>query len=163
MEVPVRVRFAPSPTGYPHLGNIRTALFNWLFARHSGGSLSCASRTRIRPARWRAPWRLLSIACNGWAWTGTKGHISSPNGWIRTVITGEAGKRGQGLLLLLLVGKARCHAAGTGKAQTAPGYDRHCRDLGHQRARCGRRWRRPRNTVQVSPGGNDGDNGPDQG
>ncbi|MEA3253836.1 MAG: glutamate--tRNA ligase family protein, partial [Chloroflexota bacterium] len=26
----IRVRFAPSPTGYPHLGNIRTALFNWL-------------------------------------------------------------------------------------------------------------------------------------
>ncbi|MBM3166512.1 MAG: glutamate--tRNA ligase [Chloroflexi bacterium] len=36
-EVPVRVRFAPSPTGFPHLGNIRTALFNWLFARHHGG------------------------------------------------------------------------------------------------------------------------------
>ena len=34
----VRVRFAPSPTGYPHVGNIRTALFNWLFARHCGGS-----------------------------------------------------------------------------------------------------------------------------
>ncbi len=34
----VRVRFAPSPTGYPHVGNIRTALFNWLFARHYGGS-----------------------------------------------------------------------------------------------------------------------------
>jgi len=34
----VRVRFAPSPTGFPHVGNIRTALFNWLFARHSGGS-----------------------------------------------------------------------------------------------------------------------------
>ncbi len=33
----VRVRFAPSPTGFPHVGNIRTALFNWLFARHSGG------------------------------------------------------------------------------------------------------------------------------
>ena len=37
-ESNVRVRFAPSPTGYPHVGNIRTALFNWLFARHSGGS-----------------------------------------------------------------------------------------------------------------------------
>ena len=37
MTKPVRVRFAPSPTGYPHVGNIRTALFNWLFARHSGG------------------------------------------------------------------------------------------------------------------------------
>ncbi len=34
----VRVRYAPSPTGYPHVGNIRTALFNWLFARRSGGS-----------------------------------------------------------------------------------------------------------------------------
>ncbi|MBE0415440.1 MAG: glutamate--tRNA ligase [Dehalococcoidia bacterium] len=34
----VRVRFAPSPTGMPHVGNIRTALFNWLFARHHGGS-----------------------------------------------------------------------------------------------------------------------------
>ena len=34
----VRVRFAPSPTGEPHVGNIRTALFNWLFARHTGGS-----------------------------------------------------------------------------------------------------------------------------
>ncbi len=34
----VRVRYAPSPTGHPHVGNIRTALFNWLFARQSGGS-----------------------------------------------------------------------------------------------------------------------------
>lgn len=37
LEAPVTVRFAPSPTGYPHLGNIRTALFNWLFARHHSG------------------------------------------------------------------------------------------------------------------------------
>jgi glutamyl-tRNA synthetase len=37
MVKPVRVRFAPSPTGFPHVGNIRTALFNWLYARHSGG------------------------------------------------------------------------------------------------------------------------------
>ena len=33
----VRVRFAPSPTGHVHIGNIRTAIFNWLFARHEGG------------------------------------------------------------------------------------------------------------------------------
>jgi len=33
----VRVRFAPSPTGYLHMGGARTALFNWLFARHEGG------------------------------------------------------------------------------------------------------------------------------
>lgn len=34
---PARVRFAPSPTGYLHLGGLRTALFNWLYARHTGG------------------------------------------------------------------------------------------------------------------------------
>jgi glutamyl-tRNA synthetase len=33
----VRVRIAPSPTGLLHIGNVRTALFNWLFARHEGG------------------------------------------------------------------------------------------------------------------------------
>ncbi|MFC1938808.1 glutamate--tRNA ligase [Chloroflexota bacterium] len=37
MTTPVRVRFAPSPTGRPHVGNVRTAMFNWLLARHTGG------------------------------------------------------------------------------------------------------------------------------
>jgi glutamyl-tRNA synthetase len=35
--VPPRVRFAPSPTGFLHIGGVRTALFNWLYARHEGG------------------------------------------------------------------------------------------------------------------------------
>jgi glutamyl-tRNA synthetase len=38
MRKSVRVRFAPSPTGYLHVGGARTALFNWLFARHHGGT-----------------------------------------------------------------------------------------------------------------------------
>ena len=37
MSSAVRVRFAPSPTGYLHVGGARTALFNWLYARHTGG------------------------------------------------------------------------------------------------------------------------------
>src|SRR5262244_4209403 len=37
MPEPVRVRFAPSPTGYLHVGGARTALFNWLFARRHRG------------------------------------------------------------------------------------------------------------------------------
>lgn len=37
MSSPVRVRFAPSPTGMLHIGGARTALFNWLYARHTGG------------------------------------------------------------------------------------------------------------------------------
>ena len=33
----VRVRYAPSPTGFLHIGNARTALYNYLFAKHHGG------------------------------------------------------------------------------------------------------------------------------
>src|SRR5271163_1919594 len=39
MDSNVRVRFAPSPTGYLHVGGARTALFNWIYARHTGGKL----------------------------------------------------------------------------------------------------------------------------
>ncbi|MFC1703092.1 glutamate--tRNA ligase family protein, partial [Patescibacteria group bacterium] len=47
----VRVRFAPSPTGFLHVGGLRTALYNELFARHHGGTLVLriedTDRTRI--------------------------------------------------------------------------------------------------------------------
>ena len=50
---PVRVRYAPSPTGLPHVGNVRTALFNWLFARHSNGAfivrVEDTDQTRLVP------------------------------------------------------------------------------------------------------------------
>jgi glutamyl-tRNA synthetase len=49
----VRVRFAPSPTGDPHIGNIRTVVFNWLFARKMGGKfilrIEDTDRTRYKP------------------------------------------------------------------------------------------------------------------
>ncbi len=51
MSTPARVRFAPSPTGYLHVGGVRSALFNWLYARHTGGSfilrLEDTDRTRL--------------------------------------------------------------------------------------------------------------------
>lgn len=50
---PVRVRFAPSPTGSLHIGGLRTALFNWLFARHNGGKfilrIEDTDQTRFDP------------------------------------------------------------------------------------------------------------------
>ena len=49
----VRVRFAPSPTGDPHIGNVRTVVFNWLFARKMGGQfilrIEDTDRTRYKP------------------------------------------------------------------------------------------------------------------
>ena len=53
MSASVRVRFAPSPTGWLHVGNARTALFNWLYARHTGGTfvlrIEDTDRKRIVP------------------------------------------------------------------------------------------------------------------
>lgn len=50
----IRVRFAPSPTGHVHIGNIRAAIFNWLFARHEGGQfllrVEDTDRERSTPA-----------------------------------------------------------------------------------------------------------------
>ena len=54
----VRVRFAPSPTGFLHVGGARTALFNWLFARRAGGvfllRVEDTDRARSRPEHTRA-------------------------------------------------------------------------------------------------------------
>jgi glutamyl-tRNA synthetase len=52
-NTPARVRFAPSPTGYLHIGAMRSALFNWLWARHTGGvfvlRLEDTDRARLVP------------------------------------------------------------------------------------------------------------------
>lgn len=53
MTTPARVRFAPSPTGFFHIGGARTALFNWLYARHTGGQfilrIEDTDRKRFHP------------------------------------------------------------------------------------------------------------------
>ena len=51
----MRLRFAPSPTGQLHVGNARTALFNWLLARGDGARSSCASRTPTSSDRRKRP------------------------------------------------------------------------------------------------------------
>ena len=49
----IRVRFAPSPTGDPHLGAMRTALFNWAFAKKNNGKfilrIEDTDRNRLEP------------------------------------------------------------------------------------------------------------------
>ena len=67
MTDPVRVRFAPSPTGYLHLGSARAALFNWLAARHMGGSfllrIEDTDLDRSKP-------ELIEVIYQGLTWLG---------------------------------------------------------------------------------------------
>jgi glutamyl-tRNA synthetase len=63
----VIVRFAPSPTGYLHIGGARTALFNWLFARHHGG----AFRLRVEDTdRQRSTSDAIDAILDGMRWLG---------------------------------------------------------------------------------------------
>jgi glutamyl-tRNA synthetase len=63
----IRVRFAPSPTGFFHIGGARTALFNWLYARHSGGTFVL----RIEDTdRQRDSEEALRVLIDGMRWLG---------------------------------------------------------------------------------------------
>ena len=63
----VRVRMAPSPTGEPHIGNVRTAVFNWLFARNMGGQfilrIEDTDRVRYQP-------ETITVIMEGLRWLG---------------------------------------------------------------------------------------------
>ena len=63
----VRVRFAPSPTGYLHIGGVRTALFNWLFARHTGGTFILRIEDTDRS---RSTEKSIDAILNGMRWLG---------------------------------------------------------------------------------------------
>ena len=63
----IRARFAPSPTGYLHVGGARTALFNWLYARHTGGTLILRIEDTDRERSTEAHTRVI---LDGLAWLG---------------------------------------------------------------------------------------------
>ena len=63
----IRVRFAPSPTGYLHIGGARTALFNWLYARHMGGQF--VLRIEDTDDERNAP-EAISVILDGLRWLG---------------------------------------------------------------------------------------------
>ncbi len=84
----MRVRFAPSPTGQLHVGNARTALFNWLLARGKDGTFILRIEDTDAERRRASPRTASSRTCAGSASTGTKGptsaartaRIASPSG-----------------------------------------------------------------------------------
>ena len=110
-----RVRFAPSPTGQLHVGNARTALFNWLLARAARRRRSsCASRTPTPSDRRASRSRRSSTTCAGWGSTGTRGRTSagrtartaSPSGSTLYQAAAARARRARPRLLLLLHARA---------------------------------------------------------
>src|SRR3954453_9328651 len=65
--MPPRVRFAPSPTGYLHVGGARTALFNWLFARRHGGAFVLRIEDTDTE---RSSWDMVTGIVEGLRWLG---------------------------------------------------------------------------------------------
>ena len=80
-----RVRFAPSPTGYLHTGGARTALFNWLYARHTGGTF--VLRIEDTDAA-RNSQEAVDVILNGLRWLGLD--------WDEGPLTGDATGPGKG-------------------------------------------------------------------
>jgi glutamyl-tRNA synthetase len=120
-----RVRFAPSPTGYFHVGSARTSLFNWLFARQSGGTFVL----RIEDTddeRGRAEW--LDGIISAMAWLG----LSADEGPYRQ---SEAEPRHRALAdalfeagFLYACDCTRAEIDERTKQNETPGYDGHCRE-----------------------------------
>jgi len=142
----VRVRYAPSPTGHPHVGNIRTALFNWLFARHSEGKFIL--RIEDTDVARTVPGALESIV-DSLRWLGLDWdegpEVGGPSGPYT---------QSQRLLLykdavqhLLYTGNAYyCYCspqrleemrADQARRKVPPGYDRQCRGLSSEQGAAG--------------------------
>jgi len=125
---PPRVRIAPSPTGYFHVGTARAALFNWLFARHHGGTLVLriedTDTARNREEHTEGIQRALR-------WLGLD--------WDEGPYFQSARRHIYAAAIDRLVAKGAVYACDCTPAQVQersrlrkgpPGYDRHCRDRG---------------------------------
>lgn len=138
MTVPVRVRFAPSPTGYLHVGGARTALFNYLFARRHKGvfilRIEDTDRSRFQEGALEEIYTSLEWLGLDWDEGPEKGGGFGP--YIQSERTGLYREYAD---KLLAEGKAyRCFCTPERlahvrlereKAKMPTGYDRHCREL----------------------------------
>ena len=134
----IRVRFAPSPTGMLHVGGARTALFNWLFARHCGGAFIVRIEDTDR-ARFDA--RALDDITASLRWLGLQWdegyEVGGPCGpYVQSERSALYLRHAQQLLDSGHAYKCYCTpdqlAAAREQQQrdgSAPGYDRACRDL----------------------------------
>jgi glutamyl-tRNA synthetase len=132
-ETSVRVRFAPSPTGYPHLGNIRTALFNWLFARHYGGKfiLRIEDTDITRKVEGAVEVILDSLRWLGLYWDEGP-YFQSQRLPIYREIADTLLNEGHAYLCYCSPGRLEAMRQEQMKHRQPPKYDRRCRDLTQQ-------------------------------
>jgi glutamyl-tRNA synthetase len=126
----IRVRFAPSPTGYLHVGGARTALYNWLFARHHGGvfilRIEDTDADRSKPELTTAI--LESLEWLGLTWDEGPFHQSERLDRYRAVAA-ELERRGQAYPCFCTTEELQTKRA-QAEAQKRPWkYDGTCRDL----------------------------------
>ncbi len=125
-----RVRFAPSPTGYFHVGGARTALYNWLFARRLGGSfvlrIEDTDRERSDEA-WTAG-IMSSLEWIGVGWDEGPYRQSE-----RRALYEEASDRLYRAGRLYACDCTRADLEARHPGNSTPGYDGHCRDRGLER------------------------------
>jgi glutamyl-tRNA synthetase len=129
--MPVRVRFSPAPTGSLHVGSARTALFNWLFARHHGATFILRIEDTDR-ARSRNEW--VTGIQDTLRWLGLDWDEGP---YLQSARFEEYRAAADQLLDAGLAYECYCtpeeleaRAAAAKAAGRPPGYDGHCRDLG---------------------------------
>ncbi len=137
-DKPVRVRFAPSPTGFPHVGGIRSALFNWLFARHCGGTFIL--RIEDTDVARTVPGSVEAI-CNGLRWLGLQWdegpqvggkygpYFQSERLPLYQKIAKQLVDQGDAYYCFCSQERLEAMRAEQQKMKRPPGYDRTCRNL----------------------------------
>jgi glutamyl-tRNA synthetase len=137
----VRVRFPPSPTGNLHVGNVRSALFNWAFARHYGGAL--VLRIEDTDLARNTPEGLASVL-DSLHWLGIdwdegpeKGgpfapYLQSERFDIYAGIAGRLREAGHAYDCYCTQEEVEARRSAARADQRATGYDGHCRDLSAQ-------------------------------
>jgi glutamyl-tRNA synthetase len=127
---PVRVRFAPAPTGFLHVGGVRTALFNWLFARHHGGTYVLRIED-TDAARSRGEW-IVGIQ-DTLRWLGLdwdEGPYLQGDRLDRyAAAAGRLLQAGRAYECFCTPDEVKARSDAAMKAGRPPGYDGRCRDL----------------------------------
>lgn len=138
MNKPVKVRFAPSPTGDLHVGNIRTALFDWAYARHTGGTflfrIEDTDTTRVTDEYIQAAIETLKWLGLNWDEGPEVGGDNGP--YLQSQRLGIYAEWAQKFLDQKDAYHCYCSAdeleavrEAQRAANVAPGYNGHCRDL----------------------------------